>query len=121
MGKIFASCTSKADSDSTHGSNVDISKIHVCKQTMDLSSDTSINVQKEQSVDLSAVDLKSSAVTTADASDKLQQQPDSTLSTPILATTVTADGNFDLLSALRHSCNENMQALDESNTSLLED
>ncbi|GJR20974.1 retrovirus-related pol polyprotein from transposon TNT 1-94 [Tanacetum coccineum] len=39
---------------------------------------------------------KSSAVTTADASDKRQQQPDSTSSTSTLATTITADGNFDL-------------------------
>ncbi|GJS28068.1 hypothetical protein Tco_0488688 [Tanacetum coccineum] len=38
---------------------------------------------------------KSSAVTTADASDKRQQQPDSTSSTSTLATSVTADGNFD--------------------------
>ncbi|GJT30102.1 hypothetical protein Tco_0910377 [Tanacetum coccineum] len=40
--------------------------------------------------------LKSFAVTTADTSDKRQQQPDSTSSTSTLATTVTADGNFDL-------------------------
>ncbi|GJR15270.1 gag-pol polyprotein [Tanacetum coccineum] len=39
---------------------------------------------------------KSSAVTTADASDKRQQQRDSSSSTSTLATTVTADGNFDL-------------------------
>ncbi|GJZ61629.1 hypothetical protein Tco_0617766 [Tanacetum coccineum] len=39
----------------------------------------------------------SSAVTTADASNK-RQQPDSTSSTSTLATTVTADGNFDLFS-----------------------
>ncbi|GJY72504.1 hypothetical protein Tco_0476207 [Tanacetum coccineum] len=39
---------------------------------------------------------KSSSVTTADASDKRQQQPDSTSSTSTLATTVTVDGNFDL-------------------------
>nr|GEU97423.1 Gag-Pol polyprotein [Tanacetum cinerariifolium] len=39
---------------------------------------------------------KSSAVTTADASDKHQQQQDSTSSTSTLATTITADGNFDL-------------------------
>ncbi|GKB77699.1 hypothetical protein Tco_0944594 [Tanacetum coccineum] len=38
---------------------------------------------------------KSSIVTTADASDKRQQQPDSTSSTLTLATTVTANGNFD--------------------------
>ncbi|GKC50274.1 hypothetical protein Tco_1073019 [Tanacetum coccineum] len=36
------------------------------------------------------------AVTTADASDKCQQQQDSTSSTSTLATTITADGNFDL-------------------------
>ncbi|GJS82242.1 hypothetical protein Tco_0748783 [Tanacetum coccineum] len=107
--KILASCTSKDDSEFTHGSNVDIPNIHKCKQTLDLSIGTSINVQKEQSFDLSAVICstnisngenqvvsKSSAVTTADASDKRQQQPDSTLSTSTLATTVTADGNFDL-------------------------
>ncbi|GJR42288.1 hypothetical protein Tco_1310391 [Tanacetum coccineum] len=41
--------------------------------------------------------LKSSAVTTTDASNKRQQQPDSTSSTSTLATTVTANGNFDLL------------------------
>ncbi|GJU21665.1 hypothetical protein Tco_1155007 [Tanacetum coccineum] len=39
---------------------------------------------------------KSSVVTTADASDKRQQQQDSTSSTSTLATTITADGNFDL-------------------------
>ncbi|GKB24700.1 hypothetical protein Tco_0864101 [Tanacetum coccineum] len=39
---------------------------------------------------------KSSDVTTADASDKRQQQPDSTSSTSTLATSVTADGNFDM-------------------------
>ncbi|GJU90225.1 hypothetical protein Tco_1302648 [Tanacetum coccineum] len=61
---------------------------------------TSINVQKRQSIDLSAVVLKSSAVTSADASDKRQQQPYSTSSTSTLATAVTADGNFDLSYAL---------------------
>ncbi|GJZ53158.1 hypothetical protein Tco_0608043 [Tanacetum coccineum] len=39
---------------------------------------------------------KSSAVTSADASDKRQQQLDSISSTSTLATTITADGNFDL-------------------------
>ncbi|GJY03889.1 hypothetical protein Tco_0369829 [Tanacetum coccineum] len=38
----------------------------------------------------------SPTVTTADASDKRQQQQDSTSSTSTLATTITADGNFDL-------------------------
>ncbi|GJT40408.1 hypothetical protein Tco_0940273 [Tanacetum coccineum] len=36
-GKIFASCTSKVDREPPHGSNVDISKILKCKQTLDLS------------------------------------------------------------------------------------
>ncbi|GJW49234.1 hypothetical protein Tco_0090585 [Tanacetum coccineum] len=53
-GKILASCTSKDDSEPTHGSNVDIPNIHECKQTLDLSAGTSINVQKEQSFNLSA-------------------------------------------------------------------
>ncbi|GJR23976.1 hypothetical protein Tco_0972503 [Tanacetum coccineum] len=53
-GKIFASCTSKADSEPTHGSSVDVSKICKCKQTLNLSAGTSINVQKEQSFDSNA-------------------------------------------------------------------
>ncbi|GKF46140.1 hypothetical protein Tco_0135942 [Tanacetum coccineum] len=46
----------------------------------------------------SPVVSKSSAVhaTTTDASNKRQQQPDSTSSTSTLATTVTANENFDL-------------------------
>ncbi|GKE70067.1 hypothetical protein Tco_1528139 [Tanacetum coccineum] len=40
--------------------------------------------------------LKSFAVTVADASNKRQQQLDSTSSTSILASTVSADGNSDL-------------------------
>ncbi|GJS67849.1 hypothetical protein Tco_0682414 [Tanacetum coccineum] len=40
---------------------------------------------------------KSFVVTTADASDKRQQQPDSTSFTSTLVTTVTADGNFDIV------------------------
>ncbi|GJU35712.1 hypothetical protein Tco_1184066 [Tanacetum coccineum] len=52
-GKLFDSCTSKVDSEPPHGSNVDIPHIHACKQTLDVSAGTSINVQKEQSLDLS--------------------------------------------------------------------
>ncbi|GJY28357.1 hypothetical protein Tco_0404124 [Tanacetum coccineum] len=89
-GKLFDSCISKVDSEPPHGSNVDIPNIHECKQTLDVSAGTSINVQKEQNLDLSA------AVTTADASDKHQQQPDSTSSGSTLATTVSADGHFDV-------------------------
>ncbi|GJW37140.1 hypothetical protein Tco_0060060 [Tanacetum coccineum] len=94
-------------------------------KTIGLSAGTSIYVQKKQSIDLSAADLivmslmieleslfgplfdeyfngenqvvsKSFDVTAADASDKRQQQPDSTSSTLTLATTLSADGNFDL-------------------------
>nr|GEW05080.1 hypothetical protein [Tanacetum cinerariifolium] len=54
-GKLFDSCTSKVDSEPPHGSNIDIPNIHECKQTLDVSACTSINVQKEQSLDLSAV------------------------------------------------------------------
>ncbi|GJU01221.1 hypothetical protein Tco_1111559 [Tanacetum coccineum] len=54
IGKLFASCTSKDDSELTHGSNVDITNIRESKQTLDLSVGTSINVQKEQSFNLSA-------------------------------------------------------------------
>ncbi|GKC98162.1 hypothetical protein Tco_1168437, partial [Tanacetum coccineum] len=46
-GKLFDSCTSKDDSEPTHGSNVDIPNNHESKQTLDLSAGTSINVQKE--------------------------------------------------------------------------
>ncbi|GJR63163.1 hypothetical protein Tco_1505325 [Tanacetum coccineum] len=52
-GKLFDSCTSKVDSEPPHGSNVDILNIHECKQTLAVSAGTSINVQKEQSLDLS--------------------------------------------------------------------
>ncbi|GJW78969.1 hypothetical protein Tco_0140651 [Tanacetum coccineum] len=79
-GKLFDSCTSKVDSEPPHGSNVDIPNIHECKQTLDES----------------AVFSKPSAVTTIDASDKRQQQPDPTSSTSTLATTVTANGNFNV-------------------------
>ncbi|GKA55374.1 hypothetical protein Tco_0754323 [Tanacetum coccineum] len=53
-GKMLASCTRKDDTELTHGSNVDIPNIYECKQTLDLSAGTSINVQKEQSFDFSA-------------------------------------------------------------------
>ncbi|GJW67784.1 hypothetical protein Tco_0122208, partial [Tanacetum coccineum] len=52
--ELFDLCTSKVDSEPPHGLNVDIHNIHACKQTLDVSAGTSINVQKEQSLDLSA-------------------------------------------------------------------
>nr|GEY19475.1 hypothetical protein [Tanacetum cinerariifolium] len=95
-GKLFDSYTSKVDS---YGSNVDISKIHECKQTLDLSAELESlfdPLLDEYFNGENQVVSKSSAVTTNDASDKSQQQPDSTSSTPTLATSVTAAGNFDL-------------------------
>nr|GFC03504.1 hypothetical protein [Tanacetum cinerariifolium] len=53
-GKLFDSCTSKVEREPTHGFNADISNIHECKQTLDLSAGTSINVTKEQSLAISA-------------------------------------------------------------------
>ncbi|GKF29260.1 hypothetical protein Tco_0095602, partial [Tanacetum coccineum] len=44
----------KVDSELPHGSNKDTPNIHKCKQTLDVSAGTSVNVQKEQSLDLSA-------------------------------------------------------------------
>ncbi|GJU53296.1 hypothetical protein Tco_1227010 [Tanacetum coccineum] len=94
-GKILASCTSKDDSEPTHGLNIDIPTIHECKQTLDLSAEVP---STDMIVMTSMIELespfspffdeyfngenkvvsKSSNVTTTDASDKHQQQPDST-------------------------------------------
>ncbi|GJV22746.1 hypothetical protein Tco_1375441 [Tanacetum coccineum] len=106
--KLLDSCTSKDDSEPTHGSNVDIPNIHESKETLDLSADVIVMTSMIELESLfghlfdeyfngeNQVISKSSAITTADASDKRQQQPDSTSSTSTLATTVTTDGNFDL-------------------------
>ncbi|GJR29711.1 hypothetical protein Tco_1105943 [Tanacetum coccineum] len=62
---------------------------------------------------------KSSAVTTADASDKRQQQPDSTSSTSTLATTNSADGNYDLFRVMLFSftvLNENLPVSSSNST-----
>ncbi|GKB08657.1 hypothetical protein Tco_0836969 [Tanacetum coccineum] len=47
-GKLFNSCTGKVDSERTHGSNVDISHIHACKQYLDLSARKSQSVVAEK-------------------------------------------------------------------------
>ncbi|GJS00995.1 hypothetical protein Tco_0317503 [Tanacetum coccineum] len=54
IGKIFISSTTKVDSESSHGSNTDITNIHECIQNLDSSAGTSINVQEEQTFDLNA-------------------------------------------------------------------
>ncbi|GJZ28039.1 hypothetical protein Tco_0572686 [Tanacetum coccineum] len=109
-GKLFDSCTSKVDSELTHGLNVDILNIHECKQTLDPRTTMSTKVPTADMIELESlfghlfdeylngenqVLSKSSAVTTVDASDK-HQQLDSTSSTSTPAITITADGNFDL-------------------------
>ncbi|GJS64025.1 hypothetical protein Tco_0678589 [Tanacetum coccineum] len=53
--KIFTSSTTKVDSESPHGFNTYITNLHECIQTLDSSIGTSINVQVEQTLDLSAV------------------------------------------------------------------
>ncbi|GJS11229.1 hypothetical protein Tco_0368025 [Tanacetum coccineum] len=108
IGKLLNSCTGKVDSEPPHGSNVDISKIHECKQTLDLSTDMIVMTSMIEFGNLfsplfdeyfngeNQVVSKSSTVTTADASDKRQQQLDSTSSTSTQVPTFTADENFDL-------------------------
>nr|GEY82245.1 hypothetical protein [Tanacetum cinerariifolium] len=111
---VYEKISPRSDlSEPPHSSNVDISKIHECKQTLDLSAEVpstdtivmTLMIEMESFFDPSfdeyfngenQVVSKPSAVTTADTSDKRQQQTDSTSSTSSLATTVTADGNFDL-------------------------
>ncbi|GKA40509.1 hypothetical protein Tco_0733102 [Tanacetum coccineum] len=99
IGKLFDSCASKFDSEPPYGSNVDIPNIHECKQTLDVSAELESlfgPLFDEYFNGENQVVSKSSVVTTADTSDKCQQQPDSTSSTSTLTTTVTADGNFDM-------------------------
>ncbi|GJU29307.1 hypothetical protein Tco_1172896 [Tanacetum coccineum] len=53
-GKIFESSTTKVDSEPPNGSNTYITNLQECIQTLDSSACTSINVQEEQILDLSA-------------------------------------------------------------------
>ncbi|GKB00326.1 hypothetical protein Tco_0828319 [Tanacetum coccineum] len=91
LGKLFESCTSKVDNEPPHGSNVDILNIHECKQTLAVSTEVhqaAETVTTSNELDVlfgplfdeyfigeNQVVLKSSAVTTTDASNKRQQQP----------------------------------------------
>ncbi|GJR15496.1 hypothetical protein Tco_0798148 [Tanacetum coccineum] len=91
-GKLFDSCTSKVDSE-PHIVQMQISLIFMNENKLWILFgplfDEYFNGENQ-------VISKSLAVTTVDAFDKHQQQPDSTSSTSTLATTVIADGNFDL-------------------------
>ncbi|GKB06867.1 hypothetical protein Tco_0835100 [Tanacetum coccineum] len=53
IGNLLDSYMSKVDSEPPHGSNIDITNPHECKQTLDSSAGTSINVQKGQTLHLS--------------------------------------------------------------------
>ncbi|GJV65579.1 hypothetical protein Tco_1476407 [Tanacetum coccineum] len=65
-GKLLDSCTSKVDSELPNGSNVDISKIHECKQTLDFSAG------KYQSVVAEKADISKTSVTVDSQMMKLQ-------------------------------------------------
>ncbi|GJX30074.1 hypothetical protein Tco_0238153 [Tanacetum coccineum] len=119
-GKIFTPSTTKVDNEPPNGSNADITNQYESAQTLDVcagTSNLSAEVPTSNMIVMTLmpeleslfgplfdeyfngenqVVLKSSAVTTTDASNKRQQQPDSTSSTSTLATTVTANGNFNL-------------------------
>ncbi|GJY04974.1 hypothetical protein Tco_0370914 [Tanacetum coccineum] len=95
-GKLFNSCYNQDDIESTHGSNVDILNFHESKQTLISWKVYSVLCSTNMSMEKIKLFQKSFVVTAADASVKRQQQPDFTSSTSTLATTVTADGNFDL-------------------------
>ncbi|GJW21793.1 hypothetical protein Tco_0032415 [Tanacetum coccineum] len=53
-GKILESNPTKVDSEPPYGSNTDITNLQECIKTLDSSAGISINVQKEQNLDLSA-------------------------------------------------------------------
>nr|GEX44769.1 hypothetical protein [Tanacetum cinerariifolium] len=52
--KIFTSSTIKVNNKPPHGSNTDITNLHECIQNLDSRGSTSINVQEEYTLDLSA-------------------------------------------------------------------
>ncbi|GJZ17471.1 hypothetical protein Tco_0553594 [Tanacetum coccineum] len=87
-GKIFTPSTTKVDSEPPNGSNADITNQYESTQTLDVSAGTS-NLSAGTSFNPKKEELRVCPIT--------QQQPDSTSSTSTLATSVTADGNFDLL------------------------
>ncbi|GJW69230.1 hypothetical protein Tco_0123654 [Tanacetum coccineum] len=96
-GKLFNSWTSKKEPSLDF--NVQVStEVHQAAETVTTSNELDLlfgPLFDEYFNGENQVVLKSSAVTTTDASNK-RQQPDSTSSTSTLATTVTANGNFDL-------------------------
>ncbi|GKE96202.1 hypothetical protein Tco_1581057, partial [Tanacetum coccineum] len=65
-GKLLNSCTGKVDSEPMHGSIVDIPHIHACKQTLDLSAETSARMVSQK--------MKSSQKTFEHSSSSLDRQ-----------------------------------------------
>ncbi|GJT67790.1 hypothetical protein Tco_1019270 [Tanacetum coccineum] len=131
-GKLLDSCTGKVDSEPPH---VQASLHNVNRSSYIIYDSYDVNDRvgnfirslfKEYFNGENLVVSKSFAVISADASDKRQQQPNSTSSTSTLATIVTADGNFDFDDG--NPSRVNIQQLcgrtskhGESNKSVLED
>nr|GEX02993.1 integrase, catalytic region, zinc finger, CCHC-type, peptidase aspartic, catalytic [Tanacetum cinerariifolium] len=67
-GKLFDSCTNKVESEPPHGSNIDISKIHECKQTLDLSAG------KSQSMATAKADISETIVKVDSQMMKLERR-----------------------------------------------
>ncbi|GKC07321.1 gag-pol polyprotein [Tanacetum coccineum] len=63
IGKLLDCCMGKVDSEPPHGFNIDISKIHECKKTWDLSVGTSVEVDSQL--------IKAETVTTSNELDLL--------------------------------------------------
>ncbi|GKB57298.1 hypothetical protein Tco_0913484 [Tanacetum coccineum] len=102
-GKIIASNASVCQSDCSKGDNACTSNpqepINKRYDSHDVDGRVGKSIQsfgRRISNGENQVVSKSSIVTTVDVADKRQQQHDSTSSTSTLATTITADGNFDL-------------------------
>ncbi|GJX27195.1 hypothetical protein Tco_0233491, partial [Tanacetum coccineum] len=103
-GKIFASSITKVDSEPTHGSNVDISYIHACKQTMDLSAG------KSQSMVAEKADISETSATMVSQKMKLLSKEND--SRP--RTTTTRDAVENVTSGLVH---QGQKASDYDNSS----
>ncbi|GJS44077.1 hypothetical protein Tco_0569120 [Tanacetum coccineum] len=102
-GKIIATSESECQPDCSKGDNActsnpqePINKRYDSHDVNDRVGKSIRHLFDELSNGENQVVSKSSDVTTADAFDKRQQQQDSTSSTSSLATTISADGNFDL-------------------------
>nr|GEU81615.1 zinc finger BED domain-containing protein RICESLEEPER 2 [Tanacetum cinerariifolium] len=96
--RVKVNCTSKdtLQQASTSKTQYDNASIYDSDGSTESLKVYSVICSKNYSNGENQVVSKSFAVTTGDASDKRQQQQDSTSSTSTLATTITADENFDL-------------------------